>query len=98
MERTAIGSTIAWAMVMRLLPLVMIAALSLAPGCAVLVVPPAIGAGGGLLVAGAEQASGGRPSFATHTVIGVVAGLVVDALLVAVAINSFDNALQRWGD
>lgn len=79
---------------MRLISLAVIASLATAPGCALLAIPPAIGAAGGAAVAGAENQGGHHASVAGHAVAGAVVGLVVDALMVAVAAAYIEAAFE----
>ena len=72
---------------MRLVSLAVVASLALAPGCAVLAVPPFVGATIGAIIADnsppARHASAGD-----HAVAGGLIGLAIDVLLVLYVITN----------
>jgi hypothetical protein len=74
---------------MRLVSLALMASLAVAPGC--LAVPPLVGATGGALVAAVRNGGGDQDvSVAGHAVIGGLAGLVVDAIVIVTLIVTVD--------
>lgn len=87
------GPTIAPREVMRILPLVLVACLSLAPGCvpAIAVIPPVVGATGGALLGGAQKPTGAPASRERDARIGMIVGLAMGALVSAATLYGLNH-------
>jgi hypothetical protein len=79
---------------MRVVSLILIASLAVAPGC--LAVPPLVGATGGALVAAVQNDGGDQhASVAGHALVGGLVGLVVDAMVIVITIATFSTIFDH---
>jgi hypothetical protein len=76
---------------MRHLSLVLIASLAVAPGCNLVAIPPAVGAGGGALVGAGRNLAGHHTSVVKHAFVGLVAGIVFDVIAALVIVESLNG-------
>jgi hypothetical protein len=76
----------------RLTTLVVIASLTTAPGCLVLAIPPAVGAGAGAAIGLSAHHGNKRSSVTGYALGGLAAGVILDAIFIAIAVSSLDHA------
>jgi hypothetical protein len=93
----ALGAAIAArSLAMSIARTAVLLSLALTAGCAAeLAIAPTVGAGVGALVGADRRHNGSEVSITSHTLIGAVAGFLVDAIGIAIALGDRPEIVSR---